>query len=64
MHWLEARCAELADGGALQIMYGIDGREDLDRADAAITSRATAAPRRCASATAPPTSSSSTSTAS
>jgi len=30
MNWLEARCAELSDGGALQIMYGIDGRHDLE----------------------------------
>ncbi len=30
MDWLEARCAELSDGGALQIMYGIDGRHDLE----------------------------------
>ncbi len=29
MDWLEARSAELADGGALQIMYGLDGRTDL-----------------------------------
>jgi GH15 family glucan-1,4-alpha-glucosidase len=29
MKWVEARCAELAEGGALQIMYGIDGRRDL-----------------------------------
>ncbi len=29
MDWLEARCAELSDGGALQIMYGIDGRHNL-----------------------------------
>ena len=29
MRWLEARCAELPDGGALQIMYGIDGRAKL-----------------------------------
>ncbi|MCB0322675.1 MAG: glycoside hydrolase family 15 protein [Bdellovibrionales bacterium] len=25
MHWLEQRCAELADGGSLQIMYRING---------------------------------------
>ena len=30
MDWLEARCAELSDGGALQIMYGIDGRHELE----------------------------------
>ncbi len=29
MEWIEARCAELNDGGALQIMYGIDGRHEL-----------------------------------
>jgi GH15 family glucan-1,4-alpha-glucosidase len=28
-HWIEARCHELSDGGALQIMYGIDGRGEL-----------------------------------
>ena len=29
MHWLEARCHELSPAGALQIMYGIDGRHTL-----------------------------------
>ncbi len=29
MHWIEARCNELAEDGSLQIMYGIDGRHDL-----------------------------------
>jgi GH15 family glucan-1,4-alpha-glucosidase len=29
MHWIEERCRELADGSALQIMYGIDGRTKL-----------------------------------
>lgn len=29
MHWLEARCHELAPDGSLQIMYGIDGRHAL-----------------------------------
>jgi GH15 family glucan-1,4-alpha-glucosidase len=29
MRWLEARCAELEPDGALQIMYGIDGRHVL-----------------------------------
>jgi GH15 family glucan-1,4-alpha-glucosidase len=29
MRWVEARCAELEPDGALQIMYGIDGRHDL-----------------------------------
>ncbi len=29
MRWVEARCAEMPDGGALQIMYGIDGRKQL-----------------------------------
>ncbi|HEY3807284.1 MAG TPA: glycoside hydrolase family 15 protein [Kofleriaceae bacterium] len=29
MKWVEARCAELAPDGSLQIMYGIDGRHDL-----------------------------------
>ena len=29
MHWLEARCHELAPDGSLQIMYGIDGRHQL-----------------------------------
>jgi GH15 family glucan-1,4-alpha-glucosidase len=28
--WLTDRCGEIADGGALQIMYGIDGRHKLD----------------------------------
>jgi len=29
MNWIEARCDELAPDGALQIMYGIDGRHTL-----------------------------------
>jgi len=29
MHWVEARCEELKPDGALQIMYGIDGRQEL-----------------------------------
>src|SRR5215207_8054237 len=29
VNWLEARCQELEPDGALQIMYGIDGRHDL-----------------------------------
>ena len=29
MRWIEARCDELEPDGALQIMYGIDGRHDL-----------------------------------
>jgi GH15 family glucan-1,4-alpha-glucosidase len=29
MRWVEARCGELEPNGALQIMYGIDGRHDL-----------------------------------
>ncbi len=29
MEWIEARCRELQEGGALQIMYGIDGRREL-----------------------------------
>jgi GH15 family glucan-1,4-alpha-glucosidase len=29
MKWVEARCAELAPDGSLQIVYGIDGRHEL-----------------------------------
>jgi GH15 family glucan-1,4-alpha-glucosidase len=29
MRWVERRCAELTDGGGLQIMYGLDGRREL-----------------------------------
>jgi GH15 family glucan-1,4-alpha-glucosidase len=29
MRWVEARCAELDTDGALQILYGIDGRHDV-----------------------------------
>jgi GH15 family glucan-1,4-alpha-glucosidase len=29
MRWVEARCAELEPDGALQVMYGADGRHDL-----------------------------------
>jgi GH15 family glucan-1,4-alpha-glucosidase len=30
MQWLEDRVKELPDGGALQVMYGVDGRSKLD----------------------------------
>jgi GH15 family glucan-1,4-alpha-glucosidase len=30
MHWLEARCHERREDGSLQIMYGLDGRHELD----------------------------------
>jgi GH15 family glucan-1,4-alpha-glucosidase len=30
MHWIEDRCAELKPGTPLQVMYGIDGRHDLE----------------------------------
>ncbi len=30
MEWLEARCSSLAPGGSLQVMYGIDGRVNLE----------------------------------
>jgi GH15 family glucan-1,4-alpha-glucosidase len=30
MDWIEARCKELKPGTPLQIMYGVDGRHDLD----------------------------------
>lgn len=30
MNWIEARCDELEPDGSLQIMYGIDGRHELD----------------------------------
>jgi GH15 family glucan-1,4-alpha-glucosidase len=29
MKWVQERCEELSDEGALQIMYGLDGRHDL-----------------------------------
>jgi GH15 family glucan-1,4-alpha-glucosidase len=29
MRWLEERCCELKDGSSLQIMYGLDGRQEL-----------------------------------
>ena len=53
MDWLTDRFARPGDGrsGPLQIMYGIDGRAELDRGRARRTSRATAARRRCGSAT-------------
>ena len=65
MSWLTDRFRETQSSGTgpLQLMYGIDGRADLRRRSCP-TSRATAARRRCGSATAPPTSSSWTSTAS
>ncbi len=33
MHWLENRCAELASGCPLQLMYGLDGRHDLSETE-------------------------------
>jgi GH15 family glucan-1,4-alpha-glucosidase len=30
MRWIEARCAELKDHMPLQVMYGVDGRQNLD----------------------------------
>jgi GH15 family glucan-1,4-alpha-glucosidase len=30
MNWIEARCNELNPDGSLQVMYGIDGRHDLE----------------------------------
>ncbi len=30
MHWIDARCHELRPDGSLQIMYGIDGRHNID----------------------------------
>ena len=30
MRWIEERCASCGADGALQIMYGIDGRHELD----------------------------------
>lgn len=30
MHWIEERCYELNDDGSIQIMYGIDGRHELE----------------------------------
>ena len=64
MEWLRARFSEprRAAHGPLQIMYGIDGRSDLEEEvlDHLEGYRGSA---RCGSATARPTSSSSTSTA-
>ena len=30
LRWIEARCGELSDGGSLQVLYGIDGRRQVD----------------------------------
>ncbi len=30
MKWIEARCSESRSDGSIQVMYGIDGRHDLD----------------------------------
>ena len=66
MHFLSDRARECDEGtGApLQIMYGIDGRHELAGVRARPPRGLPAARGRCASATAPPTSCSSTSTAS
>ena len=57
MGWLTDRTREwkIGPSGPLQIMYGIDGRAELRGVRAARTGRATGTPRRCGSATAPPT---------
>lgn len=33
MRWIEARCAELKPGSPLQVMYGLDGRQNLQETD-------------------------------
>lgn len=33
MRWIEARCAELDDGGALSVLYAIDGRAEIPEED-------------------------------
>ncbi|HTL15866.1 MAG TPA: glycoside hydrolase family 15 protein, partial [Patescibacteria group bacterium] len=33
MRWIEARCAELKDHMPLQVMYGIDGRQNLEETE-------------------------------
>jgi GH15 family glucan-1,4-alpha-glucosidase len=65
MGWLSDRYQESAGrgDGPLQIMYGWMG-EATSRSSSSTTSRAIAAPARCAWATAPPPSCSSTSTVS
>jgi len=65
MQWLEARFRHAADceSGPLQIMYGIDGRADLPEQELTHL-RGIWDRRRCESATARPSNSSSTSTAS
>ena len=65
MDWLTARVRERRPhgDGPLQIMYGIDGRTELPE-EALDHLEGYRGSRRCGSATAPPTSSSSTSTAS
>ena len=55
---------ELNPDGSLQIMYGIDGRHDLTEESLLNLARPIAARSPCASAMAPGTNSSSTSTAS
>jgi GH15 family glucan-1,4-alpha-glucosidase len=35
MRWIEARCADLKPGAPLQVMYGIDGRQQLDEIELA-----------------------------
>ena len=66
MSWLTDRTREwkLGPSGPLQIMYGIDGRAELPEETLRRTGPATATRVRCGSATPPPRSASSTSTAS
>ncbi len=33
MDWLQTRCSELGEDGSLQIMYGIDGRHELEEVE-------------------------------
>ena len=66
MGWLTERFRDcrVGESGPLQIMYGIDGRAEPARGGARPSRGLPRVRARCGSATTPPTSSSSTSTAS
>ena len=64
MGWIHERCMDLNPDGSMQIMYGHDGRKMLTESTLSQPRGLPGLVARCASATVPTTSCSSTSTAS